>query len=192
MIMRLNDPQQETGMALIISLVFLVIVTLLGMTVMNVSTLQEKMAAGTRDKDMAFQAAEMALRKAEVDIENNIVGSEGFTDACASGKCTAMTGAATAMRWADPDACGTGVDIWQCNKSTAVNLSSLAGDALDKSPRYFIEVVRRIRHGEELMLGNIGDGSIYDSVMVYRITAIGYGGSSESKVVLQSTYGKVQ
>lgn len=190
--MLVSRRQSQNGAILVISLIFLLIVTLLGISVMNVSTVEEKLAAGTRDKDMAFQAAEMALRRAEIDIEANIVGTENFTADCTSGLCSALTASVNKTRWSDPDICGTGKDIWQCTKSKEVSISSLAGDNVSKNPRYFIEAVRHISEDEELMLGNIGDGTVYDSIMVYRITAIGYGGSTDSKVVLQSTYGKVQ
>lgn len=187
---RVRSTQQ--GVTLVISMVLLLVVTVLGITIMNVSTVQEKMAAGTRDKDMAFQAAEMALRKAELRIEADIFGSEDFTDSCNAGLCSALTGSSSVMRWKDEDICGTGDDIWQCAKSTEVDLADLDGDAFSKNPKYFIEAVQRISEEEELMLANIGDGTVYDSVMVYRITAIGYGGSSDAKVILQTTYGKQQ
>lgn len=61
-------PNRERGMALLIALVFLVILTLLGITSMHRALLDEKMAGNTRSIAMARQAAEMALRDAERDI----------------------------------------------------------------------------------------------------------------------------
>lgn len=188
----LSKFKQQQGVTLVISMVLLLVVTLLGITIMNVSTVQEKMAAGTRDKDLAFQAAEMAIRKAELAIETSIFGTESFTDSCTDGLCSALTASSAVLRWNNPDFCGTDQDIWQCNKSAVVDLSGLPGDTFSKNPRYFIEPVQRLSEDDELMLTNIGDGNVYDSVLVYRITAIGYGGSSDSKVILQTTYGKQQ
>lgn len=55
----------QRGAALVISLVFLVVMTLVGVTVMNTTTLQERMAGNTADRSIAFQAAESALREGE-------------------------------------------------------------------------------------------------------------------------------
>jgi type IV pilus assembly protein PilX len=183
--------QSQSGMSLVISLVFLVILAMIGVTVMNVSTLEEKMAAGTRDKDLAFQAAEMAIRRAEQRIEANITGAIGFASDCTNALCTEPATNTTSMRWSNPNFCSTGNDIWQCNKSSEVDISAVAGSGTFKrNPRYFIELVREVNSEEPLMMGNVGDQPVSQRVMIYRITAVGYGGSNESKVLLQSTYGK--
>ena len=61
----LPTPRAQTGASLIIALIFLVILTLLGVAVSNVTSLEERMAGNTRDRDLAFQAAEAALQDAE-------------------------------------------------------------------------------------------------------------------------------
>jgi len=55
-------PQRQTGAALIVSLVLLLIMTVLGVTAMRTTTLQERMAGNLRDNNLAFQDAEAALR----------------------------------------------------------------------------------------------------------------------------------
>src|SRR3546814_12468600 len=55
----------QNGSALIISLVFLLILTMIGIASIQDSTLQERMAGNERDKNLAFQAAEAALRVGE-------------------------------------------------------------------------------------------------------------------------------
>ncbi|MCX7100437.1 MAG: PilX N-terminal domain-containing pilus assembly protein, partial [Methylobacter sp.] len=54
----------QSGAVLIISLIMLLLLTLIGTTAMQTSTLEEKMAGNLRDRDIAFQAAESALRDA--------------------------------------------------------------------------------------------------------------------------------
>jgi len=54
----------QRGSALIIALVFLLIMTLIGTTAMQGTSQQEKMAGNMRDHNLAFQAAEAALREA--------------------------------------------------------------------------------------------------------------------------------
>lgn len=59
---------QQRGFALFTALVFLVILTLLGISVYSTSTGDEKMARNFRDKEIALQAAEAALNEAKVLI----------------------------------------------------------------------------------------------------------------------------
>ncbi len=56
---------KQSGSALIISLVILIVMTLIGITAMGGSSLQERMAGNSRDAALAFQAAEAALRDGE-------------------------------------------------------------------------------------------------------------------------------
>ena len=69
-----NAPQE--GFVLIVGLVILGLLTMLALSSMRDTTLQEKMAGASRDSGLAFQAAESALR----DAENCISGT---TDNCA-------------------------------------------------------------------------------------------------------------
>lgn len=56
----------QRGSVLIISLLFLLILTILGLSSARSSVLQERMAFNTREQTLAFQAAEAALRDAEL------------------------------------------------------------------------------------------------------------------------------
>lgn len=56
---------RETGAALIIGLVLLLVMTLLGITSMQSTTVQERMAGNLRQQDLAFQASEAALREGQ-------------------------------------------------------------------------------------------------------------------------------
>lgn len=59
---------QQRGATLIVGLIFMVALTLLGVMAMKSTLLQERMAGGSRDHSLAFQAAEAALRDAKRDI----------------------------------------------------------------------------------------------------------------------------
>lgn len=59
---------KQNGSALIISLLMLLVMTLLGITSMSTSTLEEKMAANDRNQKVAFQNAETALSKSEDEV----------------------------------------------------------------------------------------------------------------------------
>ena len=64
-----NAPQE--GFVLIVGLVILGLLTMLALSSMRDTTMQEKMAGASRDSGLAFQAAESALR----DAENCITGT---------------------------------------------------------------------------------------------------------------------
>lgn len=55
----------QSGAALITSLIFLTVLTILGMSTLGTALLESRMAGNARDKNLAFQAAEIGLRDAE-------------------------------------------------------------------------------------------------------------------------------
>jgi type IV pilus assembly protein PilX len=63
----------QQGAALITSLIILLVLTMLGVSAMNSSSLQELMAGNMRDQNLSFQAAEAALRDAERVIGGFVV-----------------------------------------------------------------------------------------------------------------------
>ena len=64
-----NAPQE--GFVLIVGLVILGLLTMLALSSMRDTTMQEKMAGASRDSGLAFQAAESALRDAEKCLQDD-------------------------------------------------------------------------------------------------------------------------
>ena len=66
---------------MITALIFLVMLTIIGVTAARMSSLEERMAGNMRDRDVALRAAEMCLREAERAIMNSttIVACNGVT-----------------------------------------------------------------------------------------------------------------
>lgn len=62
-------PNRQRGMVLLVSLVFLLLLTLLGISSMQNATLQEKMAGSVAVRNLSFQKAEAALRMGESAIK---------------------------------------------------------------------------------------------------------------------------
>jgi type IV pilus assembly protein PilX len=56
---------RQTGAALIVSLLLLLVLTVLGVIMMQTSRMQERMSGNTRDLNMAVQGAESGLRYGE-------------------------------------------------------------------------------------------------------------------------------
>lgn len=59
----------QRGAVLLVSLVFLLLLTLLGVSSIQNATLQEKMASSVMMRNVSFQAAEAALRLGEASIQ---------------------------------------------------------------------------------------------------------------------------
>lgn len=64
----------EHGSALIIALILLVLLTIIGVSAIQNTTMQERMAGNMKEQHRAFQAAEQGLREAE--------GTIGFGSPC--------------------------------------------------------------------------------------------------------------
>ena len=61
----MNSPARQQGAALIVALIMLVVMTMLGLTSMNTTIIEERMAGNVRNKQSSFEAAEAALRAGE-------------------------------------------------------------------------------------------------------------------------------
>ena len=82
----MNFPSRasQSGAVLIVAMIILVILTLLGVTAMNTTSLQERIASNTQEQVHAFQAAETGLNQAfadnlAYDISNTYTGGAVLT-----------------------------------------------------------------------------------------------------------------
>ncbi len=73
-LLSLPTAKNQAGVVLVISLIMLLALTLIGVTGSNVTGLEEKMVANSKDKNLAFQAAESALRLIETGLSTNPTG----------------------------------------------------------------------------------------------------------------------
>ncbi|RON56072.1 pilus assembly PilX family protein [Pseudomonas frederiksbergensis] len=80
-----NMQTRQQGMALLISLVFLLLLTLIGISSMQNATLQEKMAGSVTLRNQSFQLAEATLRMGEsaVQLATYTLAVCGTTAQCA-------------------------------------------------------------------------------------------------------------
>jgi Tfp pilus assembly protein PilX len=65
---RLPAAIEQRGVALVVALILLVVITLVGLAAVSGTIMQQKMSSNFYDRDVAFQAAEAALRQAQVAI----------------------------------------------------------------------------------------------------------------------------
>ena len=187
----------QHGAALAITLVMMVAVVAIGIATSQAALMAERQARSERDRYVALQAAEAALRDAESDIENagNAARASMFAPGSAAGfvRGCGRTGAPNAglCLVGGPHPAWHTVDLADdSEQARAVRFGTFTGDSMPtgegpmpaRLPRYIIEAVPIQRAGD--------DASI-PVPNVYRITAIGFGAHDSTRVVLQSFYRKV-
>lgn len=64
----MNCYKTQSGVVLVVSLILLLLLSIIGVSISQNSGLEERMAGNSRDKNLAFQAAESALRNAELSL----------------------------------------------------------------------------------------------------------------------------
>jgi len=206
----------ERGAALIVALLMLTVVTLLATAAWQIGIQEERMVGHQRDRNIAFEAAEAALRDGESDVlgvcgsggsgctirPDYINGETGFGEGGAEGSCSTV-GLCLPRRTERPDfASSTVLTTLRATPSPrSVQYGTYTrpagnrvfrgpnGAALPRQPRYVIEVL--CYHG-----GGQGMSSSFVAscpTPIYRITAIGWGArqgnaGDATEVVLQSYY----
>lgn len=177
----------QRGLSLITTLLFMVAALMLGVSVLSVNVMQERTIGNTKDRDLALQAAEAALRDAERDLVAS-ASSFTFTEACTNGLCVPPSQRATPtsrsidqlIDWTDD------TKVRKYGQYTGGAKFPGIPDTDAAKPRYVIEKVGNLGtpSGESMKLGvaptATGTG--------YRITAHAVGARPETVVVLQSMY----
>lgn len=183
----------QRGAALTVSLIFLLVLTIIGITSLRNTALEERMAGNLRDRQIAFEAAEAAIRGAETYIDDNVITLAGFDTSGDDGlyaEDVDLNG--------DGDVNAEDEAIWRF-----VDWST-SGDALEytygavgesggpaSNPRYVIQHYGTVTAEEDtLNIGNYGEGTGAGNVDLFRITVRATGGSDNAVVILQSSYGK--
>lgn len=168
---RPKSRRTESGAALVVALIFLLVMTLTAVVAMRTTTLEERMAGNARDRDKAFQAAEAALRDAEDRLDPPPAISQ-FTNNNDGWYHFASN---EAPDWSANGTFTGGSSLtYQAN-----NLAGLAGQ-----PTYFVEEQQRARcPGDTKTVGPIGG-----LPRIFRITAQGVGGDANTTVVLESLF----
>lgn len=197
--------RQQQGAALMVGLIMLLLLTLIGVAGMRDTLLQEKMTGNMRDREIALQAAESALRDGEAiagqpgtpPVFNNNNGT--YDRNTALGKY-AMRRMKSGTPVAEPTFWKKG-QVWKWDATDSVAYSHALPDVASQ-PRYVIEAMEPTSTdtseytGEKTAVshvGNTGFGEVADEVAFaaapdYRITARGVGLTEDSAVILQSTF----
>lgn len=164
----------QRGAVLVTSMLLLLVLTIIGVTVMQMSRMQERMAGNSRDVNLAFQAAEGALRNAEA-----FIGAQETRPAtCSTAPCEVWVEGEPdpTLPIANQDA------TWWAANGQAYGQEAI--DGLAEDPAAVIEELGFVRTDGGVVMGqDPPDGRDF-----YRVTSRSTGGSGQAEVVLQSTY----
>lgn len=172
---RLHRASQK-GVALVMSMVFLLILTLIGVTAMNTSALEERMAGNMVDKNYALQAAESALLAGEQWIINQGVLPVFSPPQPNDGLHLPSTGQYPV--WYETTGVWTGTDI--------INYVGLG--KVKSQPKFIIEYMGKSSTGKSKGTGGGYGAPSNPEIDVFRVTARGTGGTDDAVTMVQSTY----
>lgn len=177
-------PIKQKGSVLILSLIILVVLTIIGVSSMNSTSLQEKMAGNFRDREIAFQSAEMALAFAE-DYVNDNINSANLGNASGlyeSGNGPSANNAFTGN--------GNSISDWWSGTNSIVLSTTI--DEVRTQPRFTIEAREEVgsEDGTDINITSYGESTGGGLITSFRVTARGTGKSDNTVVILQSNYGK--
>lgn len=190
-------PQRERGTVLIVSLMFLIVLTLLGLSTMRGTTLEERMAGNSRDYNAALQAAEAALRDAEADLKGtgvsvgrtvaatsfpvNLIGTGTPSGCAAGGLCIIVNENVQLYNTASVD--------WSSSGTTSTRYGQFTGatalSGLSAQPRYVLELMQFTDgKNKDRVTGQSGTVDFF----YVRITARGWGANTQTQVTLQEVF----
>lgn len=176
--------RNERGFVLALALTFLLLLTILGITAMSTSSLQEKMAQNIKDKNLSFHAAESALRHVETWLDDPNVKPDPYAVSATDGIHNAWD-PPTAPFWksinwlSDSD-----IVLYPLRPDGSSNGGDLFG--LASQPQYILELIH-IGDCPVVLMNLPGEGK---KCQVFRITGRGVGGTSAATSMVQTTYKK--
>lgn len=194
----------QQGAALFVTLCIVVVLMLLAASMVRTALNAERSARGERDRQIALQGAEAALQDAEHDIEGGADpaskraamfadgSAEGFVQGCGAGQDNPELG--LCLRSPEPApaawqsvALAGGAEGEGSGSIRTVEYGRFTGAAMPygrgalpaRLPRYIIELMPYARAGHD---------AGRRTQNFYRITAIGFGATESTRVVLQAFY----
>jgi type IV pilus assembly protein PilX len=177
--------RQQRGAVLVVSLLLLLVLTMLALGASQTTRLQERMSAGMRDRDLAFESSEAGLRNGERIIDSLTIAPSP----CTSGRCQVydrgILPASMAFQtpaWWDANSWAYVTDqSFVSTRGSAISGSGLAG----ADPQFVVEELEEVTDALSVPPTGPPPSRIY-----YRITSAAQGGTQTAQVVLQSTFAR--
>jgi type IV pilus assembly protein PilX len=189
--------RRQRGVALVISLLLFLVVTIVGIAGIRGTILQERMAGGAYDRGIGFQAAEAALMLGAQDFINNPAQYRGLIASNASLDCSNRTCAVNP----EDDVAG---GLWN-NVPGGANATGFQPLEAGNPPQYVVQLLgdcsvvggggNFIGTTDQNTAGGGGGSQLNDQGTCYRITArslnpaaAGNVNAERAQVILQATY----
>ena len=174
--------QQQRGAALITSLALLLVMTLIGLSAMNTTTMEEKMTGSVRNKQESFQNTEAVLREGEdrslILAQNDVQpGSNNWF-----------------FDFIDPtdpaypiwDTSWTDANAWVTTDQQSGNPIVDPNSAHSLLPGYMVEYITDYQQNPNCILNKTPDEC--NTHIIYRVTARSQGMNDKATTVIQSSY----
>lgn len=163
---------RQQGAVLLISLVFLLLLTVIGLSAIQSSTLQERMAGNANDVNTAFQAAEAGIRQAEAILQQASLpafdGSNGRYLVCT-----------------DPESTTTACAVPAWNDAASSGWTTLDGiDGVSRQPQFYMQKYVSVYDP----LGDLSSDTPPKILDIYKVVSRGFGLSDKSMAALETTY----
>lgn len=162
-----SNRQSQQGMVLLVTLIMVGLMSVIAVSSIRGSSMQEAMAGNLHDRNLAFQAAEAGLRFAEEDIAKN--GAAYKFDETEDGLY---------MDQNKPLSSEGSIKNWTAEQWEANSIQLDDDDLSVEFPAYPQYVVEKI--------GTFTDSG--GSSTIYRITSRAFGLTVNSEAIVQSTY----
>lgn len=180
--MNIHSYHRQKGVALVVSLIILVSLTMLGMTAIQRTTTDLSMAGNQRETGLMFQSAEVGLVSAENFIEASTTNADYDNS---GGKYQVV---ATDTAHLGPDY----FEDWDNSNSELAPTDLYGQFGIPEEPRFMIEYLgdRSQNPLAAINIGGYGTQQTGDIVSIYRSTARGMGLTGNSFRYVQSYFGK--
>jgi type IV pilus assembly protein PilX len=192
----------QRGMAIVFVLIMLAIATSVAVISARTTLLGERSARNDRDRQIAFQAAELALNDAELDImdpttlrgcqfgSHQIAAGEGCSsDAGSRGLCGPKASLGNKplykdVDWEDTSAARAYVNYGEfTDRGNSLQAGPAVPGAPYAKPKYII-----VQSGLTAVVPYDAGRRQFETRHAYRVYAMGYGASKETQVMLEAVF----
>lgn len=172
-----DNQLKQNGTALVISLIFLLLLTIIGITAVSTATLEEKMSGNMKDQYTAFHATESALRFGETWLRSQLPPVPETVTSGSSGTPVEIWASRAAGDYSSRD------NAWWVQYAEEYGTGGVDIPEVQTDPRFVIEHQAWVK--DDLVIG-AGPEAGRD---YYRVTSRGTGTTTKSQAILQSTVG---
>lgn len=134
---RIAFPRKQAGAVLFVALVMLILLTLIGVTGMQVTMLQERMSGNFRAQQQAFERSEYRMAEGRDLVSDPLYAYDNISDvpvALATGNVSPWKSWLTTF----PPATKFDQDVLTCGSACPERRGGILGDDPNKKPRFYV------------------------------------------------------